>query len=866
MEFEPLTRSLARLEGARSDSDTTYFFELLYTAELLLKLLVLGVVSSVEIERERHQYAMLFDLARADSPGAWAEVLHHGLTGPPAHFALRESQEFRKQLTEKVPTSAGGWQAAAVEHLHQAGSVFGDTDGLSNRVALRQWADIFGRLRNATRGHGAPLAGKCSRACEPLHSSLTLIINNVELLQRPWAYLHRNLSGKYNVRPLCAANDAFEELRRSRDYNLEDGVYVVWDEPRLTPLIYSDVDLRDFYVANGKFNGSTLEALSYVTDDRVSIDAKPWLLPPNALPKSETEAPEALDVVGDLFAVLPSARGDYVRRTALEDELRSILANDRHPVVTLVGRGGIGKTSVALRVLHDFAEQDSEFEYIFWFSARDIDLLDQGPKAVNPQFLRLEDIATDFHTLISSHITVESDEGPLDLLRECLSDINRLQGAALFVFDNFETVDKPNELYAFLDAAIRLPNKVLITTRSREFKGDYPVTVGGMSHNEFSELVRLTSSRLGISDLIDRAYQDRLFDESDGHPYVVKVLLGEVATAGRVVTVERVMATKDQILDALFQRTYELMSPGTQRTFLTLCSWRSNIPRLALEAALLRSTNSDRIDVNEALLALERSSMIEVEPASDDEEIIRVPLAASVFGRKKVAVHGAKLAIEADARIMQLFGASKAVATAESIESRVQRMLNSVAKELDGGASIGSFTDVLAFISTRYPPVRIIISRIYDEYVPGEQGLMLAVGEVEKYLEDQPHDVDGWRRLASLRQAAGNGLGEVQARLELAALEAATITDVSTAANRLNSGLADGSLVVDSDEKGLVVNRLRDLFTARAHEADATDLSRLAWLCMHLRDKQAARHWATEGLSLDAANSHCQTLMARLAA
>ena len=36
-------------------------------------------------------------------------------------------------------------------------------------------------------------------------------------------------------------------------------------------------------------------------------------------------------------------------------------------------------------------------------------------------------------------------------------------GPILFVFDNFETVQNPPELFTWLDTYIRLPNKILIT-------------------------------------------------------------------------------------------------------------------------------------------------------------------------------------------------------------------------------------------------------------------------------------------------------------------------------------------------------------------------------------------------------------------
>lgn len=50
----------------------------------------------------------------------------------------------------------------------------------------------------------------------------------------------------------------------------------------------------------------------------------------------------------------------------------------------------------------------------------------------------------------------------------------------------------------------------------------------------------------------------------------------------------------------------------------------------------------------------------------------------------------------------------------------------------------------------------------------------------------------------------------------------------------------------------------------RSREADATDLSRLAWLYVHLHDVPRAEEIAEEGLAADANNEHCVKLLTRL--
>src|SRR5262249_32793171 len=142
-------------------------------------------------------------------------------------------------------------------------------------------------------------------------------------------------------------------------------------------------------------------------------------------------------------------------------ELASLLTDDRHPIITLQGRGGVGKTSLTLEVLHQIAESSAYYS-IVWFSARDIDLLPEGPRIVRPDVLSINDIARDFTSLMHPRRTVRGREAETYLVA-ALSG-KSADGPFLFVFDNFETIRQQNELYSYLSNCIRLPNKVLITT------------------------------------------------------------------------------------------------------------------------------------------------------------------------------------------------------------------------------------------------------------------------------------------------------------------------------------------------------------------------------------------------------------------
>ena len=338
----PLARMWVRVENARQDSDSAFFMELMYLGEMLTKIAVAGMVAAVEDGSDRYRYRLLHRLVRADGLGEWQDCLTEILTGPTLHSLLPAALDAQKDLTQRL--SSGHWQYTAAQFLHQClRQVEPVCDELPVKLDLRRWFSDFVQLRNKTRGHGAPSTATCSAIIQPLERSLRLMSDHLLVLLRPWAYLHRNLSGKYRVVSLCDAPSDFDRLKGDRSVVLNDGVYIHFGEPRLVELMQSDADALDIYLVNGGFQSRRYELLSYISGAKVLGDGTAYLAPATELPASGTHGVQKLEVQGKCFTNLPQAPSEYIGRPDLERELRQTLMNDRHPMITLVGRGGIGR-------------------------------------------------------------------------------------------------------------------------------------------------------------------------------------------------------------------------------------------------------------------------------------------------------------------------------------------------------------------------------------------------------------------------------------------------------------------------------------------------------------------------------------------
>jgi hypothetical protein len=868
MDFAPLRRMWDRVRTDRSESDTAAFMSLMYAGELVTKVTVLTVIAGLDDDRDRHRYRQLHRLVRADGIGEWATALDDTFSGSASQFLHPGAREFRTLLTQRTPTAA--WQNEAVRLLRECGRKIGlQVPQAPGNVAGIQWFHTFAFIRNKTRGHGAIRTALLADGYADLERSLLLLTESFPLYDLPFAYVKRSLSGRYRITLVGGDASAFDNVKDKQDLVLDDGIYVSWGGLRKVELFVSDPDLADFFVPNGNFTNKQFELISFLSGERSYLDAKPYLLPTTQLPPSETEGLDTLKVIGQCHVNLPPTKPDYVPRPKLEGELRRELLNEHHTIVTLTGPGGIGKTSLTLSVINHLAASESpRFDVILWFSARDIDLTTHGPQIVRPQGLSLEDFAKEFVGLVQPAAAQQKGFKASEFLAQHLSRSDQF-GPTLFVFDNFETVRNPGEVFTWLDTYCRAPNKVVITTRIRgEFRADFPVPVGGMSDSECLSLISATARNLLIEGLLTDEYTQSLIHESDGHPYVIKILLGEVAKAKRLTKVERIVANQDEILTALFERTYGMLMPSSQRVFLTLCSWRSTIPEIALEAVLLRPQN-ERINLKACLDELLDSSFVEeIESAEDGARFLSVPLAASLFGRRKLAASPWKVMVEADMEFLRAFGAAQKGDVRHGIEPHILKFFRTVAADVSrGGRAIPTVRPMLEVIARKYPIGWLYLADLYLESRPTDY--MEQVKQCyQRYLE-KPNGplsaVDAWRKLSDICRQSGDALGELHALSEMCVLPEVSLVVLSNAANRVNSILGSPYRErVPKVERIVLARKIADKLETHARKLDAEEFSRLAWLYIHLGDEEKARSVAELGLTRDSDDLHCRRIVDRL--
>ena len=849
-----------RADVDKDDSDFSYFFALLLAGEAMAKTIVLGLIAAIDNDVNGNRYRLEHKLVRANGLGDWSEAVNDLLSGPASQYLIPEMQQERRELSDNCNRET--WQYRSVLSLNSALNELGiEGEDLPARTDMKRWFRLLAILRNKTRGHGATRPDAVGEASIHLRDSLDLLYQNFHLFQRPWVYLYRNLSGKYRVTSITSQTDDFDHLKRETHHSLQNGVYLQAANPRLVPLLVSDPELSDFFLPNGSFSSKNFELLSFLTDDKKTADSAPYLIEPGSLLPSETAGHGELLPKGNCFTNVPMPAPDYVSRPQLEGDLQDLLTDDRHAVITLQGAGGVGKTSTTVQVIERLYDQD-RFDMVVWFSARDIDLLPSGPRMVRPGVLTPDDVAAQYAKLVLPESTrSEKTFKAREYFEQQLRDSDG--GRCLYVFDNFETVRNPVEMFIWLENFIRAPNKILITTRLRTFKGDYPLEVQGMTDAESRLLIDRTASHLRIKHLLNPRNVSEIVTQSGGHPYVMKILLGEIADKKQFRSPRHVVAGSGDILTALFERTFKALSPCGQRIFMTLAGWNSAVPRIALEAVLIRSTE-ERLEVENGIEALLHYSLAEARVADDDQEFITLPLAASAFGKQQLQVNVLKSAIEADIQILQMFNPSSLTDINLSFSKGLESCVRRISNRIDRGERFEDYRPIIEMVCRAYNPGWLLLAKWRLERGT-EEDVEEAIEYIRLFLqrdESGPDSARAWHMLANAYYRRQDPLGEIHAYVERSQFDSIPFHDVSNTANLLNRQYTELALPVDG--KRQLAQTMLDRLEARISEAKADDLSRMAWLAIHLLQTDKAKDFAIRGLSMEPQNEHCFNIADRL--
>ena len=858
----PLAVVVRRLNVCGPENSADTFMLASYVAEVAIKMLGVGLVAGLRERAPDHAYRLAHGYIRANGLGSWEDGIRQCTSQPLVGFLDQRVTKIVSWATKKRSGEGNEWYTAATQDLKYLFDLLGLESHIpTKKPTVQHLLTALVQLRNKTKAHGAAGEDFWNSANDPLVSVVKAFMTHCPLFLWRWIHLSPRESGK--VRGVWLTGTDPTHARKSELGGIsapEMGVF--FQAPDLGQpipcgtLLHANRECTEFLLPNGGYS-TTGEArfIDYGVGLEKKRDVTEYVRTPVPPPPSATQGLSTLVVQRNIFGNLPSLAKGYVRRPKLESELETRLRDRNHPIVTLHGRGGIGKTSLALTVAHQIAEPlQPLFDVIIWFSARDVDLLTHGMKNVKPNVVSLDDIASTYGNLMGLDKTIES------LALALQSSDPSTEKGQLLIFDNFETMSDMKGVHEFLDTHTHLPNKVLITSRERAFKADFPIEVRGMECTEAENLMRGIAKDLDAIGLLTTEVENRFYDFTEGHPYVLRILVGELAKEGRYVPPKNLIPQRGDILDAVFQRSFQKLSDAGKWVFLLTGNWNSAIA----ETGLLVILGQRGLDAEEGLEECVRLSLLTHVEFLDGQSAYRAPQVTRMFAKKKLAGDPDRLSIHEDLDLVRQFGVLR---TGEHIGIPEAVVLGRFANwALDeakrGGEDKERLDRTVELLAEFWPQAWTTLATIRQERDAHKEDVEYAL---RRAVEDAPTDPGVWQARANFALQTGDDSTFVASRIRSAELAPDDVYMLREVAGDVIRYVTEHK-EIHIGRRSVYLASVRGLLLRQWRNLDATGLSRLAWLFLLEENQIDAWEWAAKGLAKEKDNDHCLKIIERLRA
>jgi hypothetical protein len=861
----PIAQVVRRLATVGTDNSADTFLATSYVVEAAIKHLAILLRAGLWSKAAQpHAYRLGYAMVRADGLGTWEAAVRDMLQTPVAAYFPSDYRPLLQWLTQNRTRERDEAFREIAQSLVEVVRAADITDSVpGNPRSFRDLVTTFVVLRNKTRGHGA--FGENFFATVNPHFAAAVLRFLDECPAFKWTWLHLLRRDKGTVRAVRLQGGTPTSLRDRESEAYHPALPGVYCQPTESENIYfvgefllADRECRQFMLPNGGFKqDGTAEFIDFATGSTDWRDAKAFLLPPSPLPTSETHGLDALDVCSNVFGNLPPLPSLYVHRPTLEGDLMERLTDRNHAIISLHGRGGVGKTYLALNAAHTIAQKTCPpFEHIVWFSARDIDLRPSGPIPVRQAVADLKSIAGRF----GSSFNVD---GSVDTFGAVLRDPKHLNLSTvgfLFIFDNFETMADKAELHKYLDTHTHLPNKVLITSRERSFKADFPVEVRGMEFSEAKQLMVDAARTLNIEPLLTEDVQHRIYDYSEGHAYVMRLLVGEMAKERRYVPPHSIVPRKDDVVQALFERSFSQLSETGRRIFLAVANWQSAV----WEATLLVVFSQRGLDVESGIEECVRLSLLMPERDVANHAFYTAPQLARVFARRKLDGDPDRLLVMEDLEILKRFGpVCSRNASPKAFRPHADSFIAWCDRECDGAPSerIQNLDQMLEALATIMPELWLDLARFREKHQLASTSIADAL---RRAVEEQPFRKDAWLARADFARRTGDRDLHVACLVSAVDAGPLDVSLVREVAYQLCQYVDEHKTTIPRARRGVYLSSVRQHMERLVESLDATALSRLAWLFLLEGDEKKGWEYASLGNKREPSNSYCLRILERL--
>lgn len=871
----PLALVDERLRLVPAQSPQERFEASLFLVEASIKFVACSGLTLLRPHAPDTAQGFALSFVRAESIGTWVSTLA-SLAQKLHRSQMGQARAFARDLTKKTTPGEGdpsGEIGRLVESLEQVVATLGEDDYAGTQRRRHNLIDIMGDIvfiRNRTRGHGAKTWSFYKAAAEPMATAARILAALIPGTCR-WALVTapKTPEDKWLEVLFLVGPQPLERARLETTIALERGatVAVLGSEVMpLEPIAEVNPDTFETLFANGVWRDAAAlcQFIDYRPGRTEHLHRPGYAGRLDQLPPSETAPEPELTFGSHCGYNLPHEPEGYVLRKKLEAKLRKLLSDPVHRVISLRGPGGSGKTSLALHTVHELAAESGQFDAIIWFSARDVDLLEGGPAPRRRDVTDLDGLVTTFATLLGGDDS--RGDRALDFFRVSVDGSRQGAVSYLLIVDNFETFDSPDVVHQFLDNNVVLPSKVLITSRHQTFQGDFPVDVEGMEEAEAQALLTQEARRHYCEPKLTPEVRRQIIKATGASPYAMKLAIANFAAGGAARNFLEAISAREDVLAALFDRSYECLSDDGKFLYLLLGAIDRPVLAIPLRAALLLAGKN----FQDALDELIRYSLGIRETDSSGSDTVGLVQIASLHARRILIGDDDQPIIEAKARSFHRWSQVRLGRSplGAFFQNLFDEALDLFRTEPEAWDEILSMAEQCA---EAHPDLWIAVAHALDS---GNADPQRVRASFRRAAEAAPLDAERWLSWAAFERRQGDMQQHVYKSIRALEIDSSKPKQCSEVAAALADYISTNKEEVPPERRDMLIGRVRMALEGHqeAHRLDSTDLSRLGWLYLLEYSPSVnpdanlirlAKDCAKEGLQLEPQNAYCRSLLAR---
>lgn len=289
------------------------------------------------------------------------------------------------------------------------------------------------------------------------------------------------------------------------------------------------------------------------------------------------------DTNGELFVNVPEDDFELIgRRNEMRDLVQWLRGRDA--VVTIAGRGGVGKTAVAIKLVHklwDVPTSERLFKAVIWVTGKNSRLTNIGIEEFEAELTTYEQLIETLCTVLEGD---DLEDLTLKELEEHVSILLSLHDfPILIVVDNLETISEDYRIIEFIKQ-IPHPSKVLVTSRIGIGEIEHRLQLTGLNETDARTLARITARETSgdLTDAIlrlDDASLTNWLDPVDGVAVAIKWMVAQIALGRSFESVRAVAGSNEsELVEFLFRDVYSLLAESARTMMCVLSIFNANAP------------------------------------------------------------------------------------------------------------------------------------------------------------------------------------------------------------------------------------------------------------------------------------------------